>query len=114
MGIVFSEWPLSDPQAWSYLAPILEENRGWAVFNGTPLGPNHGKTLFEHPSRNPDWFCERLTADQTGVFSAQQSATRGDGVEALNRFLAGCPVPPGAGRERVIEVAYRYIERLPD
>jgi hypothetical protein len=72
VGIVFSEWPLSDPQAWSYLAPILEENGGWAVFNGTPRGPNHGKTLFEHASRNPAWFCERLTADDTGVFKPEQ------------------------------------------
>jgi hypothetical protein len=72
VGIVFSEWPLSDPQAWSYLAPILEENGGWAVFNGTPRGPNHGKTLFEHASRNPDWYCERLTADDTGVFTPAQ------------------------------------------
>jgi hypothetical protein len=71
-GIVFSEWPLSDVQAWSYLAPILEENGGWAVFNGTPRGPNHGKTLFEHASRNPDWFCQRLTADDTNVFTKPQ------------------------------------------
>src|SRR3954451_2958960 len=47
-GLVFSEWPLSDPQAWGYLAPAVEENAGWAIFNGTPRGPNHGKTLFEH------------------------------------------------------------------
>jgi hypothetical protein len=72
IGIVFSEWPLSDPQAWSYLAPILEENGGWAVFNGTPRGPNHGKTLFEHANRNPDWYCEKLTADETGVFTPAQ------------------------------------------
>jgi hypothetical protein len=71
-GIVFSEWPLSDPNAWSYMAPILEENKGWAVFNGTPRGPNHGKTLFDHADRNPDWFCELLTADQTGVFTPAQ------------------------------------------
>jgi hypothetical protein len=71
-GIVFSEWPLSDPQAWSYLSPILEENNGWAIFNGTPRGPNHGKTLFEHASRTSDWFCQRLTADETGVFNREQ------------------------------------------
>src|SRR4051794_38136075 len=71
-GLVFSEWPLSDPQAWGYLAPAVEENAGWAIFNGTPRGPNHGKTLFEHASRNADWFCERLTADDTHVFNAKQ------------------------------------------
>jgi hypothetical protein len=41
------------------------------------------------------------------------ATTRGDGYEALNKFLAGCPLPP-EGRTRVIEVAHRYIERLPE
>jgi hypothetical protein len=48
------------------------------------------------------------------LFEALEFATtRGDGVEALNRFLAGCPVPP-EGRQRVIDVVGRYIERLPE
>jgi phage terminase large subunit len=72
VGIVLSEWALSDPQAWSYLAPALEENKGWAIFNGTPRGPNHAKTLYEYADANPVWFCERLTADQTGVFTKDQ------------------------------------------
>jgi phage terminase large subunit len=72
VGIVLSEWALSDPQAWSYLAPALEENGGWAVFNGTPRGPNHAKTLYEYAGKNPDWFCERLTADTTNVFTPSQ------------------------------------------
>jgi len=72
LGIVLSEWALSDPQAWSYLAPALEENGGWAVFNGTPRGPNHAKTLYEYASRNENWFCEKLTADHTGVFTPEQ------------------------------------------
>jgi len=72
LGVVFSEWPLADPQAWAFLAPILEENNGWAIFNGTPRGPNHGKRLFEFASAAPDWFCERLTAQETGIFSREQ------------------------------------------
>jgi hypothetical protein len=50
----------------------LEENGGWAIFNGTPRGPNHAKGLFEYAKANPDWFCERLTADDTNVFNARQ------------------------------------------
>jgi phage terminase large subunit len=72
IGVVFSEWPLADPQAWAFLSPILEENGGWAIFNGTPRGPNHGKRLFEFARRQPDWFCEKLTAHETGIFSAEQ------------------------------------------
>lgn len=76
VGVVFSEWPLSDPQAWGFISPILEENGGWAIFNGTPRGPNHAKTLFEYAQSNPDvWFAERLTAAETGVFSENQLAS---------------------------------------
>ena len=32
IGIVFSEWAIANPMAWAYLAPILEENGGWALF----------------------------------------------------------------------------------
>jgi len=36
-GITFSEWALSNPAAWAYLAPILIENGGWA-----PVDARHG------------------------------------------------------------------------
>ena len=42
VGLVFSEYALSDPSAWGYLRPILLENGGWAIFNSTPRGRNHG------------------------------------------------------------------------
>ncbi len=32
VGIVFSEWALASPLAWAYLAPILEENNGFAIY----------------------------------------------------------------------------------
>jgi hypothetical protein len=85
VGIVLSEWALSDPQAWSYLAPALEENGGWSVFNGTPRGANHAKTLFDYAKTNPSWFCEKLTADQTGVFNREQL----DRVEAESIAMYG-------------------------
>ena len=72
VGIVFSEWALADPQAWSFLSPILEENDGWALFVTTPRGPNHAQKLFDYARSQPEWFAERLTADTTGVFSAEQ------------------------------------------
>jgi hypothetical protein len=57
----------------------------------------------------------RLTS---GVFERlylelESATTRCDAIEALNRFMAGCPLPP-EGRTRVIDVAHRYIERLPE
>lgn len=73
VGIVFSEWALSDPSSWAYLRPILRENGGWALFIYTPRGRNHGATTFEAAKDDPaEWFAEKLTAEQTGVFSKAQ------------------------------------------
>jgi len=71
-GIVFSEWALADPMAWAYLSPILEENKGWALWIYTSRGANHGKTMFESAQRTKGWFAERLTALETPVFTKKQ------------------------------------------
>lgn len=65
LGCVFSEYSLQDPGAWDYIRPILVENEGWALFNYTPRGRNHGFELFEMARKNPEWFCELLTVDDT-------------------------------------------------
>lgn len=72
VGLVFSEYALSNPSAWAYLMPIVEENGGWAAFNSTPRGKNHFKELLEHAKKNPKWFGQVLTAEQTGVFRPEQ------------------------------------------
>ena len=78
IGIVLSEWALSKPQSWAYLRPILAENGGWAVFNTTPRGKNHAQRMFEALRGDKAAFVQRLTAEQTSVFSREQ----------LNRELA--------------------------
>lgn len=70
-GVVFSEWSLAKPQAWSFLRPILAENGGWALFIYTSRGRNHGWTTYDEARKDPSWFAERLTAEQTGVFSRE-------------------------------------------
>lgn len=65
-GIVFSEWALANPSAWAYLAPILAENEGWAVFITTPRGRNHVKSMLDMARINPSWFAEVLTPTETG------------------------------------------------
>lgn len=64
-GIVFSEWALSNPSAWAYLAPILAENGGWSMFITTPRGRNHAFDMLELRG-NPKWFVEVLTPKETG------------------------------------------------
>ena len=72
IGLVFSEYSVSNPLAWAYLMPILEENGGWALFIYTARGRNHGHALYELARESPDWYCEVLTPENTGVFQAPQ------------------------------------------
>lgn len=69
VGLVLSEYAISDPAAWDYLSPILRENGGWAIFPYTPRGKNHGYELYTNNLKNPAWFISRLTVDDTKVFT---------------------------------------------
>lgn len=71
-GVVFSEYSISDPDAWDFIRPILLENGGWAIFPYTPRGQNHGKNLFDMACKNQDWFCQRLGVDDTGIITPEQ------------------------------------------
>lgn len=72
VGVVFSEWALADPAAWSFMRPVLLENGGWALFIFTPRGRNHAATFFDGARRDPAWFTETLKANETGVFTQAQ------------------------------------------
>lgn len=86
IGCVFAEYSLQDPRAWDYIRPILRENGGWAIFDYTPRGKNHGHTLYELARKlqadgDPNWFCERLTIDDTKVLGAADiEAERREGM----------------------------------
>lgn len=69
VGVVFSEYALQDPRAWDYLRPILAENEGWALFNYTPRGENHGFDLYEMAKNDPNWYVSLLTVEDTGVLT---------------------------------------------
>jgi hypothetical protein len=71
-GIVFSEFALSNPSAWAYCRPMLEENNGGALFISTPRGRNHCFSMFNHAMQTPGWFAETKTARETNVFTAEQ------------------------------------------
>lgn len=75
IGAVFSEYALQDPLAWDFIRPIMAENGGWAVFNFTPRGKNHGYTLWTMAEASPHWFTQRLTVDDTGAIRAEVLAT---------------------------------------
>ena len=71
IGLVFSEWALADPRAWSILRPILDENGGWAIFITTPRGDNHALRSLKLAQTSPDWFAEVSSAKDTGVFNEE-------------------------------------------
>lgn len=87
VGVVFSEWSLTDPRAWDYVRPILAENGGWAVFIYTPRGKNHGFELYDLARHRRDWFAEKLTVEDTGILTPEVIAEeRASGMsEALIR-----------------------------
>ena len=70
-GITFSEWALSNPAAWAYLAPILIENNGWALFITTARGRNHAKSMLDMAQTRRDWFSEVLPVNVTGAMSEE-------------------------------------------
>lgn len=72
VGITFSEYALSNPTSWGYLRPILLENNGWASFNTTPRGKNHVYRMSKMAEDSEEWFYEKLTVDDTQVFTQSQ------------------------------------------
>lgn len=80
IGIVFAEYSLQDPRAWDYMRPILKENGGWAIFDYTPRGKNHGYTLYNMAKKlmddgDPDWFAQKLGINETGVLNESDMET---------------------------------------
>jgi hypothetical protein len=115
VGVVFSEWALSNPQAWSLIRPILAENGGWAIFITTPRGRNHAHRMYEMGLKSDDWFSERLVATDTGVFApevlenerreliVERGEEDGEAIyqqEYMTSFSAGLP---GAYYARIID-----------
>lgn len=72
VGIVYSEWALSNPNTRAYLRPILLENDGWQIFNTTPRGRNHAHRTYLAAKKEPNAFAQILDAKQTGVFTQEQ------------------------------------------
>ena len=70
-GVVFSEYSITNPEAWNFVAPILAVNGGWAIFNFTPRGMNHGWELLQKYKDNDKWFTQVLTVEDTGVLSGE-------------------------------------------
>lgn len=69
IGCVFSEYAFHNPMAWEVIKPILEINKGWAVFNTTPNGKNHAFDLWQMARESETWWTQKLTVDDTGILT---------------------------------------------
>ena len=66
VGIIYSEYALQDPNAYTFARPILAANDGWACFLSTPRGKNNLYDLYNIALDNPSiWFATKLTIDDT-------------------------------------------------
>lgn len=64
--IVFSEYALADSRAYTLAArPILNSNGGAVIIVSTPRGKNSLWELYNIAQNSKDWFCQRLTLDDT-------------------------------------------------
>lgn len=67
IGVVYSEFPVGKAESWDYVRPILAENGGFAIFDFTPRGMNHGWKILQQAQNDAKWFAQVLTVDDTGV-----------------------------------------------
>lgn len=83
IGVVFSEYSLTDPRAWDFIRPILAENHGWALFIFTSRGKNHAYDIYQMSRNTPGWFSELLSVEDTGILTkAQVDEERRAGMSA--------------------------------
>lgn len=73
--MVLDEYADMNPAAWNeVLRPALADRKGSAVFIGTPKGRNSFYEVYENAKGNPDWFCLKMGANDTGIIDADELA----------------------------------------
>lgn len=110
-GIIFSEYALQDPRAYTFLRPILVANDGFACFISTPRGRNHMWEMYNIAKESSDWFCHKLSLTDTNHISlAEIEKERAEGLisEDLIQQEYYCSFELG------VEGSYygKYIDRL--
>lgn len=78
VGCVFSEFAFQNPKGWNIIRPILRENGGWAAFNSTPNGKNHFYDMYNMAEKNPQWFTQFVTIEDSINFDGSPIMTEED------------------------------------
>jgi hypothetical protein len=114
IGVVFSEYSITSPEAWKFVGPILAVNGGWAIFNFTPRGKNHAWELLQKAKENEKWFTELLTINETHVLTDEALAEeKRNNPEAIIQQEYYCSFIDGAGQffRRIHENTYDMQEQ---
>lgn len=117
VGVVFSEYSITSPEAWQFVSPILAVNGGWAIFNFTPRGKNHAWVVLETAKEKAKWFWEILTVDDTKVLSKEALEEERTGMpESLFKQEYYCEFLEGAGQffKRIKQNCYDKDFYLPE
>lgn len=117
IGIVFSEYSISSPEAWQYSRQILAANDGWAIFNFTPRGKNHAYDVLNQAKTNERWFWQILTVDDTKLLSQDTlDEERRGNPQAIFEQEYYCKFIEGAGQffKRITQNTYPLEFTLPE
>lgn len=69
-GVVLDEYGNMMESVWKeVLLPALVDRRGWAVFMGTPNGPNHFRDMWYKRKKDANWFHLFLPVSITGIIA---------------------------------------------
>ncbi len=110
-GVVFSEYALQDPRAYQYIRPILTANLGWALFISTPRGKNHLWELYQIALNSPEWFCYKLTINDTNhIPMSEIEKEKAEGIMSEDLILQEYYTDFSLG----VEGAYytKYLDRM--
>ncbi len=74
-GIALDEFGNIKLSIWKeVILPALIDRRGWAVFMGTPNGPNHFRDMWYENVKREDWFTDFLPVTATGIIPEEELA----------------------------------------
>lgn len=72
-GVIMDEYGNMSPRLFGeVIAPTLADRKGWAVFIGTPAGPNHFYDLWNDAANDPRWFRKMLKASESGILDQEE------------------------------------------
>ncbi len=70
-GIIFSEYAQADPEAFRVALSIVQNNNGFIIIQSTPFGHNDFYNLYKIAKEDPQWFCQKLTVEDTKHISVE-------------------------------------------